>query len=184
MAIRAAEKINRSRAELRLAGLPTRKGIDKSARVHAKDHLRLEDQLDWINGIAKKVAGKYHIHNSTDIEEVYGDCVLKMVELAQQFYLEPGNTDYVGAFRGWTYLTINKEAERSCERVLNAGTYRTRRQLAGQKLIVAVPTSQMTTATGDKIELPCNRQAIGRDLDRKPGTLLQRMGLARVAMAA
>jgi hypothetical protein len=147
-------------------------------RIPASDKVNVCDHLAWVMIIAKQVARKHMIDGEAEFEDIAGDATVVLVTKHPQFTVPPGTTDYDGAFRGWLYLSIKKECERSAERLLNAGTYKCRRQIPGQPLVVAIPNSLRTTASGEQIE-----DAAKKDMDaREPwqrhralnGTLLRR----------
>jgi len=158
--------------------LQLHKPKEDDLRVNAADKIDLLEHLDWVRRIAKKCAAQHLIDGESEIDDIAGDATVILVSKHPQFAALPGTVDYSGAFRGWIYLSIKKECERSAERLLNAGTYKCRRQIPGQPLVVSIPTSLRTTLSGDQIE-----EESKRDLDaRAPherhralhGTLLRR----------
>lgn len=126
------------------------------ATSKTKPLIVLEDQLNWCRAIAKRVCKKHRLTGEDHLDDCTQSGVLEMCRKLPDFdrriNADQQDYDVVGAFRGYAYLFVKKACEREAERLINGGSYKSRRQVNGAPLIIGVPRSECKTPSGDQIE--------------------------------
>jgi hypothetical protein len=92
--------------------------------------------MPWVLGIAKTVAVHYHIANRADIDDLNSAgtiALLNQIRLFNRWDTE----DLEGAFRGFAHRHIKTACQREAERLINGGTYHTRRRVQGEQPLIA-----------------------------------------------
>lgn len=127
--------------------------------------LSLEDQLGWVRRIAKKVCKRHRIHGPCELDDVCQSGAVEMCRVMPRFEPELPAPDLEGAFRGYAYLFVKKACEREAERLINGGSYKSRRQVKGAPLIIGVPRSEICTPSGEVIEETSTRDMSANSWD-------------------
>ena len=108
----------------------------------------------WAAQVARRVARKYQFRRGSQEEaDLIQQAVATVVRHLPRFdtlKLPPGG-DPDGLFRGWVYQDVRSECRRLARRLLNGGTYHTRRETPGVLLAVP-PLSALETPSGDPVE--------------------------------
>lgn len=108
-------------------------------------------ELKWVYLIARNVANRYFLRSETDLEDIVSSGTVAMLTALQVF--EPPSvlsSDISEAFKGYAHRAVLTACQREAERILNGGTYKTRRRQSGRDPVIVHSFSEYEMTDDDQ----------------------------------